>query len=108
MPAILHMGMVGTCAHAPGALTVVTADFKVRVKGMPVLTRSDLVTVSGCTNPSGNLCTSVRWLTASNRIFASGQPVVLASSVGDGVTAIPPSGGPVVILASQVAVQGRS
>ncbi len=104
MPSVLHIGFVGTCFHG-GSLAVAYADPKVRVSGLPVLTQHDPVVVGGCTflpKP----CVKVRWTVASTKIFASGRPVVLASSPGVGVTGDESMQGPAVVMASQVKVQG--
>lgn len=103
MPSVLHMGMVGTCFHG-GVLTVVYADPKVRVSGLPVLTRQDPVVVGGCPLPKP--CVKVTWMAASTKIFVKGRPLVLASSPGTGVSADETAQGPAVIMASQVKVQG--
>ncbi len=103
MPSVLHMGLVGNCSHS-GLLTVIDAGPRVRAGGLRVLTQHDPVVIAGCTLPKP--CVKVRWMAASTKIFAGGRPVVLASSPGTGVAADEAPQGPVIIIGSQVKVQG--
>lgn len=110
MSAILRTGVIGTCSHL-GTITGVSSDPKVLVKGSAILTRDDGFTVAGCTNtelPGDKPCVTVRWMTASSCIRASGRAVLLEDSQGIGLTADQVPGGLVTVRASQVAVQGRS
>lgn len=90
---LLYVGAVVSCSHA-GPVTAQTGNSRVLVSGTPVVTAADAYPVSGCpfqvpvgagTKPQP--CARIQWTTPAARVLVNGQPAMLATSVGLGVSA---------------------
>ena len=82
-----------------------TSNPRVQVSGQPIVTQSDIYAVTGCgfTPPSGNgPCVTATFTIASTRLFASGQPVILQSSI----STCSPTGTPLIPVQMQTRVLG--
>ena len=100
---ILHVGAVFTCTHAAPA-QVAPGNPRVVVNGTPVATMADQFPVAGCpfqipvgagTKPQP--CIKIQWTVPATRVLAGGSPVILATSVGLGLSAEQiPQGPPIV------------
>ena len=82
---VLDVTSVMTCPHG-GKVTNVPSQPRVLVNGQPALVLPDVGTVAGCafTLPGGkpSPCVTVQWTAPATRVLASGQPVLVQSSVG--------------------------
>ena len=110
MPGFLyHVGATAQCPHG-GQVVAVPTSPRVFVSGQPVATMANVTTVTGCpfTVPPGKPqpCVLVRWLVPAARVFASGQPVLLQTSVGICQSADQIPQGPPIIAATQTRVSG--
>jgi hypothetical protein len=80
---VLHLGANVACTHQ-GVATPTRVDPRVLVAGQPAVPAPGLWTVAACTMPpppGGNgPCVTAQWLTASVRVQASGQPLLLFDS----------------------------
>lgn len=89
---LLHQGADILCSHGAQA-TVSPSSQRVKVGGQPVATVADTFTISGCpfqvpivvgTKPQP--CVSVRWASGATRLRVNGQPALLASNQGMGLS----------------------
>ena len=86
MPSPLyHVGATAICPHG-GQITVISANTRVLVNGMPVATLADAGIVAGCafTVPPGKPqpCLKVLWLAPAARVLINGQPALIQTSSG--------------------------
>ncbi|MEU7932401.1 hypothetical protein [Micromonospora echinofusca] len=104
----LHVGAVVSCPHT-GPVTAQTANSRVLVDGLPVLTAADAYPVAGCpfqvpvgagTKPQP--CVRIQWTAPAARVLVNGQPAMLATSVGLGVSAEGVPQGPPTVSGFQV------
>jgi hypothetical protein len=80
MPGFLvHVNAKIMCPHS-GQISVVTTNTRVFVSGQPVVTQTDMYSVTGC--PISNPCVVAVWIAPATRILVNGQPVILNTSVG--------------------------
>jgi hypothetical protein len=106
---LYHVGAPAICPHG-GQVTVISANARVLVSGMPVATMGDQYVVAGCafTVPPGKPqpCIKVQWLVPAVRILINGQPPLLQTSVGlcQSPEQIPQ--GPPTIVSTQIRVVG--
>lgn len=100
---ILQLGSTVRCSHG-GTAEPTSSDTRVTIGGQAVLTASTPWPVVGCTlppPPPGNgPCAAARWHTAASRVFVGGEPVLVRT----GEAVCEPSGGPVVVMATQTRV----
>jgi len=103
---VFHTGAVAMCPHG-GQVTVISANTRVLVSGMPVATLGDTYLVVGCTFAPGKPqpCVRVQWLVPAVRSLVNGQPPILQTSLGmcfsaDGI----PNGPPIVVSTQPRAV----
>ncbi len=106
MPGFLvHIGATVVCAHGGQAQPTAPVP-RVRVSGQPVATVAAPYVIAGCTNPpppaGTGPCVTAQWVTASVRVRALGQPVLLQDSQAICV----PTGTPLSVVATQVRVKG--
>lgn len=103
---LLHQGATVLCLHG-GQAQATAPNPRVRVGGQMIVTQSAPHTVAGCpfTTPGGTPqpCVTAQWMTASVRLRAGGQPVLLQSSQATCV----PNGTGVTILATQTRARGQ-
>lgn len=103
---ILHTGATATCPHG-GPLNIIAASPRVLLNGMPAAVLTDQGLVAGCVFMVGikpQPCVMTRWLVASARVIANGQPVLINPSTALCFSADQIPGGPPVIAASQTRV----
>lgn len=97
---ILHQGATVLCAHA-GTAQPVTVNPRVTVSNQAIVTMANTYTIAGCTFPSMSSgappCATATWTTASARVTAMGQPVLLQDSQSVCV----PTGTPLTIATLQ-------
>jgi hypothetical protein len=100
---VLHLGATVLCSHGGQALPT-APNPRVLVGGQPVTTQPSPYTVAGCAfvPPAGNgPCVTAQWVTASLRVIAGGQPVLLA----DSQSVCAPTGTPLTVLVTQLRVK---
>jgi hypothetical protein len=106
---LYHVGASAICPHG-GQVTVISANVRVLVSGMPVAVLTDVGLVAGCvfTVPPGKPqpCVKVQWLVPAARILINGQPALLQTSVGLCQSAEQIPQGPPTIVATQPRVVG--
>ena len=104
---VLHPGTTANCPHG-GSLQIVAASPRVTVSGMPAAVLTDQGLIAGCafTLPGGKPqpCVTTRWIAASTRVLASGQPLLINPLVALCLSAEQIPGGPPIISASQTRV----
>jgi hypothetical protein len=110
MPGYLfHVGASAACFHG-GQVSVVTSNTRVLVSGMAVATLADLFPVAGCIftvpGPKAQPCVRIQWLQPATRVFINGQPAILQTSSGVGLSAEQIPQGPPTILTTQTRVTG--
>ena len=110
MPAFLfHVGATAICPHG-GQVTVIPANTRVLVNGMPAATLGDQFLIAGCafTVPPGKPqpCVRVQWLVPATRVLINGQPAILQISTGLCLSPEQIPGGPPNVVASQTRVGG--
>jgi hypothetical protein len=102
---LLHLNAAVTCAHAGTATPMATIP-NVLVMGQPVVVQTVPYGIVGCTLPppivANGPCVTAAWLSGSLCVFAYGNPVLLQ----DSQALCAPSGTPLLILGTQVAVFG--
>jgi hypothetical protein len=100
---ILHLGATVMCSHA-GQATPTAPTPRVLVSGQPVVTIASPYIIAGCAMPppiAGNgPCLTAQFITASLRVMALGQPVLLQDSQSICV----PTGTPLLPLVAQMRV----
>ncbi|HEX2079013.1 MAG TPA: hypothetical protein VHG08_14920 [Longimicrobium sp.] len=99
---VLHLGATVLCAH--GGQAVPTAPTpRLLLSGQPAATVAAPYAVAGCAfvPPGGNgPCVTAQWVVGATRVFATGQPLVIAT----GVSVCAPTGTPLVPVAFQARV----
>lgn len=101
---ILDLGAIVTCSHG-GKATPVPVDARVLLSGKPAVTQASIYAVAGCgfVPPGGNgPCVTGTVVVAAARVFASGVPVALQTSV----TTCAPTGTPLIPIQTQTRVIG--
>src|SRR5688572_23069632 len=101
---LLHVGATVLCAHA-GNATPTSPNPRVSVSGQPTVTMAAPYAIAGCPfNVGGGPvpCVTGQWVVAAQRVFSSGQPLVLMTS--QAVCA--PNGTPLVPVAAQTRAIG--
>lgn len=102
---LLHLGATVMCSHA-GQATPTAPNPRVLVGGQPVATLGAPWVVAGCALPpppaANGPCVTAQFVTASTRVLAAGQPVLLF----DSQAVCAPTGTPVIPVVSQVRVTG--
>jgi hypothetical protein len=101
---LLHAGAVVQCTHA-GPAQPTAPNPRVLVSGQAIVMQPAPYVVTGCPfNVSGgpSPCVTAQWITASARITANGQAVLLL----DSQAICAPNGTPLVILNTQTKVLG--
>ena len=82
---ILDVSSALTCPHG-AKVTHVASQPRVRVNGQFALVVADQATIAGCAfqlpPPKPSPCVTIQWTAPAGRVFASGQPVLVQSSVG--------------------------
>ena len=79
---LLHVGATVMCMHG-GHAEPAEPDARVLVDGQPIVTQPKLYRVTGCPfNVGGgpSPCVTAQWLSASKRLVAGRQPVLLHTS----------------------------
>ena len=87
------------CGHA-GTGSHIATQVRVKVAGSPVAVASDQYTVAGCSLASSGaptICTVLAWTMPAIRVKAGGVPVLINTSMPQGV-------GPGVVIPGQVRV----
>ena len=106
---LYHVGAPAICPHG-GQVTVISANARVLVSGMPVATMGDQYVVAGCafTVPPGKPqpCIKVQWLVPAVRILINGLPPILQTSAGLCLSPEQIPQGPPTIVSTQVRVVG--
>ncbi len=104
---VLHPGTVATCPHG-ATLSIIAANSRVLVGGMPAAVVTDQGPVAGCpfTVPPSKPqpCVTTRWISAATRVFAGGAPVLINPCVALCLSAEQIPGGPPIITNSQTRV----
>lgn len=102
---LLHVGAVVSCMHV-GQAEPTMPNSRVTVSGQPIVTQTCVYTVAGCVLPPPILgngpCTVCTWVTAAERVTASGIPVLLQDS--QAVCVLPGTG--LIVEETQVRVKG--
>jgi hypothetical protein len=100
---LLHLGATVLCLHAGQAQPAVSNP-RVRVGGQPIVTRTSIYTIAGCTfvPPAPGPCVTAQWVTSAVRVRAGGVPVLLQDSQAVCV----PTGTGLNIVATQPRVKG--
>jgi hypothetical protein len=73
------------CPHGGRATVVPKNTGQVHIENTPVLVLTDVFVIAGCVfNYLGSPapCISIQWTAPSTLLFANGEPVLLATSVG--------------------------
>jgi hypothetical protein len=101
---VLHQGAQVICQHGGQAMPTVVNP-RVKVSGMPITTMLPLYSVVGCPQnpPVGPPCVTAQWTTASTKVRAGGDAVLLLDS--QAITT--PNGVPLVVLSTQTRVQAQ-
>ncbi len=95
------------CTHG-GSASVVPSQTSVKADGSPVLTESDLHTVSGCPfNVSGSPvpCVTIGWKNGSPKVRVQGNKVLTRTSIGECKNAAGATQGIAIIANTQTKVQ---
>jgi hypothetical protein len=87
------------CGHG-GPATPTAPNPRVQVSGMSVSTMAPPYAVSGC--PQQTPCVTGKWVVASMRVRAGGDPIVLFDS-----QAVTNTGAPLKVLSTQTRVQAQ-
>ena len=110
MPGLLyHVGATAVCAHG-GQVSVISTNTRVLVSGQPVATLGDTYPIAACpfnVGSSPHPCVKVQWLVPAARVTVNGQPVILQTSSGMGLSADQTPQGPPTIVATQTRVVGE-
>ena len=104
---ILHTGASASCPHG-APLQIIAASPRVTASGMSVAVLTDQGVVAGCpfTLPNGtpHPCTTTKWIVASTRVTANGQPVLINPLTAICLAATQVPQGPPIITGSQTRV----
>jgi hypothetical protein len=108
MPGFLyHVAATAICPHG-GQVSVVSANTRVLVNGLPVALVSDNFPVAGCVftipGPKPQPCILARFLVPAARVLVNGQPVLIQTSSGLCQSAEQIPQGPPTIVATQTRV----
>ena len=102
---LLHEGATVLCAHG-GQAQPTEPNTRVTVGGQAIVTQDAPYTVAGCSLPppptANGPCATAQWVTASLRITADGQPVLLQ----DSQAICAPTGTPLNVVQTQTRVKG--
>jgi len=102
---LVHLGATVMCSHA-GQATPISPFPRVTVSGQPVVTLATPYAVAGCSLPppiaANGPCVTAQWITGATRVFAGGQPVILATSQ----SVCAPTGTPLIVAVTQMRVNG--
>jgi hypothetical protein len=102
---LLHFGATVLCSHA-GQATPVAPNPRVLVSGQPVVPRTSMYAVAGCTLPpptaANGPCVTAQYTTSATRVFSNGVPLLLIDSQATCV----PTGTPLIATATQTRVSG--
>lgn len=102
---VLHLGATVLCVHA-GQAQPLAPNPRVLVSGQPVVTIASPYSVIGCTLPpppaANGPCVTAQFVTASTRVLAGGQPLLLLDSQAICV----PTGTPLLPIVTQIRVTG--
>lgn len=97
------------CTHG-APVTHVPSQVRVTMSGAPALVVADTNTIAGCpfTLPGGKVspCIKVQWVAPATRVFLSGQPALLQTSTGFGLSPEQAPQGPPSVVAVQPRVRG--
>jgi hypothetical protein len=98
---VLHQNAVVQCAHG-GQARPTSPIPRGKVSGMPVTTQPPQYVVIGCpiVPPPIPTCVTASWITASLRVMAMQQPVLLFDS-----QAVTNNGSPLVVMSTQTRVK---
>jgi hypothetical protein len=106
---LFHVGASAICPHG-GQVTVVSANARVLVGGLPVATFGDQFLVAGCAFTvlpgKPQPCVRVQWLVPAARVVVSGQPAILKTSAGLCLSPEQIPQGPPTIVTTQPRVVG--
>ncbi len=106
---LIDAGATIMCPHG-GQVKVVPSATRLTFSGMPPLTVSDTVMVSGCPfNVSGapSPCLTVQWLMPATRVTVQGAVPLLSSSIGLCKNAAGAPQGTAIVTGFQTRVQGQ-
>lgn len=107
---LLHVGAVGTCSHGMGQMSIISANARVFVSGMPVATFADKGVFAGCLfNVSGKPqpCVTTQWLAPATRVMVNGSPALTMPGPHLCLSADQIPAGPPIIASCQVRVIGQ-
>jgi len=103
MPPVLQLGARILCGHGGQVIDVMPSP-RVQVGGAPALTQPGPFVVGGCPNASPpGPCVTAQWITASTRVLAGGQPLLLLDSAG----ICAPTGVPALPVVGQIRVEAE-
>ena len=104
---VLHTGATATCPHG-AMLSIVVANPRVMVSGMPAAVLTDQGLIAGCVftvpGPKPQPCVTTRWIAGATRVQASGVPLLINPCVAVCLSAEQIPGGPPIIMGSQTRV----
>lgn len=109
MPAIIQLGAIISCPHG-GMASVIPTQSRVLTGGTFALLPTDTYLIAGCAfmvGPKPQPCLSIAWQAPSTGFSISGQPVLLASSIGLCKSAEGIPQGPATISGAQTKASGR-
>ncbi len=102
---LLNQGAQVMCMHA-GQAQPITTNLRVKAGGQPIVTQTDMYSISGCPFFSGSNplpCVTGQWVSAATRVRAGGMPVILQDSQAVCV----PNGTGFIVVTTQVRVRGQ-
>jgi hypothetical protein len=104
---LVHVGALFFCPHF-GLGKVISSNTRVLVNGLAVATALDQFPVTGCAftvpGPKPQPCTQIQWTAPAARVKVNGQPPILGTSGGVGVSAEQIKQGPALVLLTQLRV----
>ena len=101
---LLHVGAVATCPHGMGQLSIISANARVLVGGMPVATMADTGLIAGCAFMAGGKpqpCVKTQWMVPASRVLVNGSPALTAPGPSLCLSADQIPAGPPVIASCQ-------
>lgn len=105
---LYHVNAVTMCPHG-GQATVISANMRVLVSGMPVATAADMAAIAGCPFNVSSVpkpCVTIKWLVPATRVLVNGQPALLQTSTALCLAADQSPQGPPNIITNQMRVIG--
>jgi hypothetical protein len=99
---LLHTGATVICPHG-GSVTPAQTDSRVTIGGQPITMLSSSFVIAGCALGGNTRCQTAHFVTAANRVTASGQRVLLRDSKG----ICEPGGVPSVVVQTQTRVSAE-